>query len=176
MKVILIGMKASGKSTVGRLLAKKLQLDFIELDNEIEKNHWQAKKERLTCREIFKKYGAAYFCALDQQALQLVAERNKNNSLVLSCGGSTPLNPKNLRLLKQLGQIIFLDTDERVLLPRILKHGRPAFFSDPDDPAKSLLELMKKRRPIYSRTADQMISFTNESPAELVEKIIKLLN
>ncbi len=170
--IVLIGMKACGKSTVGKLLAQKLGMDFIELDQEIEKVHLMNKKETLGFREIFKKHGAIYFRQLESETLKNIFQEKKTKKFVLSCGGGTPLDENNQKIIKSLGRVIFLDADKMVLLPRILKHGIPAFFPMPSDPKKSLDELLEKRRPIYKKAANQIISFTSESPEKLVEKII----
>jgi len=180
--IILIGMKACGKSTVGKLLAQKLGIKFVELDQEIEKVHFEEKKptfakatvgrEKLTFREIFKKHGADYFHSLEKKVLKTIVEKDKEKQIILACGGGTPLDPENQMLLKRLGRVIFLNAKEDVLLPRILMHGVPAFFPYLNDPKKSLSELMEKRRPIYEKAANQIISFTSESPEELVEEII----
>lgn len=169
-------MKACGKSTVGKLLAEKLGIDFIELDSEIEEVHLLDKNEKLTFREIFKKRGADYFRSLEKKVLKMMAEKNKNKQIVLACGGGTPLDPENQKLLTQLGRIIFLNIDEEILLPRILKHGIPAFFPFKNDPKKSLTELLEKRRPVYKTVADNIISFKSELPEELVNKILTLIN
>lgn len=173
--IILIGMKACGKSTVGQFLAQKLEIEFIELDQEIEKVHLMNKKEKLSFREIFKKYGTKYFRGLESKILKNISLEKKAKKFVLSCGGGTSLNENNQKILKELGRVIFLDADKMVLLPRILKHGVPAFFPYPADPKKSLEELLKKRKPVYEKTADETISFTNKTPKELVEKIISSL-
>jgi len=170
--IILIGMKACGKSTVGKLFAQKLGIKFIELDQEIEKAHFIDKKEKLIFREIFKKHGADFFRTLEKKVLKMIVENIKEKRIILACGGGTPLDPENQVLLRRLGKIIFLDAKEDILLPRILKHGIPAFFPYPDDPKKSLSELLEKRRPVYKTIADQIISFTSESPGELAKKII----
>ena len=172
MNTILIGMKACGKSTVGRLLAKKLKIKFLELDQEIEKVHLLNKKDNITFREIFKKHGVDYFRQLESIALEKIFKEKKTKEFVLSCGGGTPLDEKNRIIIKKLGRVIFLDADEDVLFQRITKHGIPAFFPYPNDQKKSLSELLEKRRPIYNMIADKIISFENESPEELVEKII----
>lgn len=171
ISIILIGMKGCGKSAVGRLLAKKINQDFIEIDEEIEKIHRRKKKEKLMCREIFEIYGADYFRSLEKKALALLVKKDKKKQIVLACGGGTPLDSENQKLLRQLGEVIFLDADEKTLLLRILTHGTPAFFPYPDNPKKSLAELLRKRRPIYEKIADQIIRCTNESPEELAEKI-----
>lgn len=170
--IILIGMKACGKSTVGRLLTKRLDVDFIELDSEIEKKHFQKKNGKLVFREIFRHYGADYFRKLESKILNNISKEKKLKKFVLSCGGGTPLNEKNQKILKEIGVVIFLDAKDSVLLTRMIKDGIPSFFPYPDDPKKSLNELLKKRRPIYEKIADKIISFDKESPKELVEKII----
>ena len=174
--ILLIGMKACGKSTVGKLLAKKLNINFIELDKEIEKAHFIDNNERLTFREIFRKHGAEFFRSLENKVLSSIADKSNNKRFVLAFGGGTPLNIDNQKLLMQLGTIVFLNTDEKVLLPRILKHGIPAFFPFPDDPARSLTKLLKKRRPVYESVADKIISFNSETPEALVDKILTLIN
>ncbi|KKT48032.1 MAG: Shikimate kinase [Candidatus Gottesmanbacteria bacterium GW2011_GWA2_44_17] len=170
--IILIGMKACGKSTVGKLLAKKLGIKFIELDKEIEKIHLINKKEKLNFREIFKKHGAIYFRQLESKILKNISREKKEKKFVLSCGGGTPLNENSQEILKKLGKVIFLDVDKIVLLPRILKHGVPAFFPYSNDPKKSLDELLEKRKPVYEKTADKTIFFDDETPEELVKKIV----
>jgi len=174
-KIILIGMKASGKTTVGRLLAKKLFLKHIELDDEIEKSHAMRKKEKLIFREIFKKYGEAYFRMLETQILDTFLVSNKDADFVLSVGGGTVLNEENQGKLKKGGKIIFLNPDSGILLQRILKDGIPAFFSSPGNPKKSLDELLLKRKSIYEKVADYVISFEKESPEEIIKKIMDVI-
>ncbi|MEK7177314.1 MAG: shikimate kinase, partial [Patescibacteria group bacterium] len=108
--------------------------------------------------------------------LKMIAEKNKNRQIVLACGGGTPLDSENQILLRQLGRVIFLDVDEKILLPRILKHGVPAFFPYPNDPKKSLKKLLEKRQPIYEKIADKIINFKSESPETLVNIILTLIN
>lgn len=173
--IILIGMKACGKSTVGRLMAEKLKINFIELDEKIEKAYSDDKKMQLTCREIFKKHGEKYFRSLEKAALRKVFQELNDNKFALACGGGTALDANNQKLLQQFGKIIYLDIDAEVLLSRILEHGMPAFFDDKNNPEKSLTMLLKKRRPIYQKIANLTITFTNETPMQLVRKIICLL-
>jgi shikimate kinase len=173
--IILIGMKGCGKSTVGKLLARKLAIDFIELDNEIEKTHFLNKKKHLTFREIFKKHGGEYFRSLENNVLKNIVRKAENNKFVLACGGGTPLNVNNQILLRQLGKVIYLDVDKKVLLQRTLKDGIPAFFPYPDDPEKSLAKLLEKRRPIYKKAAQKIIRLTKEKPEEIVNQIINLM-
>ena len=174
--IILIGMKACGKSTVGKLLAKKLGINFIELDQKIEKNHLTSKKEKLNFRKIFKKYGENYFRQLESDTLKKITQEKKDSKFVLSCGGGTPLNEDNQKILKKLGKVIFLNAEEEILLPRIIRNGIPAFFPYQNDPKKSLSELLEKRRPIYKTVANKIINFKSELPETLVNTILTLIN
>src|SRR5256885_295459 len=98
MKIVLIGMKGSGKTTVGKLLAKKLSFPFIELDSQIEKKHSTKKNELLSSREIYKQYGKEYFRLLEQNTLKDLYENNSDN-FVFSTGGGTPLDEQNREIL-----------------------------------------------------------------------------
>lgn len=165
-------MKASGKTTIGKLLADKLNLKFIELDIEIEKTHWDNKKERLSFREIYKRYGGSYFRKLELKTLVKLNNYLKTLSFVLSCGGGTPIGVKNQKVLKNMGTIVWLDVDKHILLKRIAKNGLPAFFPIQKRPDELLKRILKKRNPIYDKISDFKIKVNNDSPQKIVNKII----
>ncbi|HEY7419954.1 MAG TPA: shikimate kinase [Ktedonobacteraceae bacterium] len=172
MNIVLIGMKGCGKTTLGRLLAKKLQLTFIDSDTAIEQMHRQEKGEALLFREIFKRYGEAYFSALETRTLQHIAQTCETTKIALACGGQTPLREKNQQILSGLGTIIYLQVSEPVLLKRILAHGVPAFFPYPDDPEKSLHELLAQRLPVYKKLAHITVDVSAGTPDEAVHTIL----
>jgi len=172
MSIVLIGMKGCGKTTLGGLLAQELQLAFIDSDAAIEQMHRQEKGEALPFREIFRRHGEEYFSALEARTLQHIAQEGETTKFVLACGGQTPLREKNQQILRKLGPIVFLQIDEPVLLKRILAQGVPAFFPYPDDPAKSLHELLAKRLPIYKRLADITVDVSTDAPGEAVHTIL----
>jgi shikimate kinase len=174
-KIILIGMKGCGKTTVGKVLAEKLQVQFVDSDAEIERAHMVRKNETLTFREIFKKYGAEYFYDLDAEMLQNITEKLADIDFVFACAGGTPLQEKNQETLRNLGTIMFLNVEKHILLKRILKDGIPVFFPYQDDPEKSLDELLEKRLPIYEKLGNFKIDITNETPEEIADKIIHTL-
>lgn len=175
INIILIGMKGCGKSTVGKLLAEKLNIPFIELDDELEKIHFQTKNEKFTCREIYQKYGQDNFRRLETSVLKMISGELVDKNYVLACGGGTPLNPANQKILVKFGKIIYLKPDTEALLERIITSGIPPFFSDNKDPEKSLAELLKVRDPIYSKLADVTLNCQIKMPAEIITDIIKLL-
>jgi shikimate kinase len=174
-KIILIGMKSSGKTTTGQALSKKLGIKFIDLDSELEKTHFIEKKETLWFREIFKKYGQVYFRSLELVTLTRLSSNLENTSFVLATGGGTPLDERNQKILQELGTIIFLDINKDILLSRIISQEIPAFFPYPDNPQKSLIELLKTRRPAYARIANITCTFNTESPELLADKIVTKL-
>lgn len=174
-QIILIGMKSSGKTTTGQILARKLDISFIDMDGEIERSHREQKGETLRFREIFAKYGKDYFRDLETAALGTFSVSHRDASFVLATGGGLPLAEANRTLLRRLGILVFLDVHQDALLTRILAGGIPAFFPYPDDPAKSLAEILEVRRPIYRALAQVTIECRQESPEDLADKIINQL-
>ncbi|MCL5099001.1 MAG: shikimate kinase [Candidatus Omnitrophica bacterium] len=174
-RIIVIGMKSSGKTTTGKLLARKLGLPFTDMDSEIERLHREEKGERLRFRDIFTKYGKDYFRNLETSALRALSDSTEPTSFVLATGGGLPLAEENRKLLARLGLIVFLDVAQEVLLPRILAGGIPAFFPYPDDPARSLAEILEVRRPIYRALAQITIECRAESPKDIADNIVNQL-
>lgn len=172
MRVVLIGMKGCGKTTVGWLLAKEMQVYFIDSDAYIEKMHQQERGEVLPFREVFKKYGGEYFRALDTKALRQITKEFENRDFAFACGGQTPLREENQEILSRLGKVVFLEVEEAVLLRRILAQGVPAFFPYQDDPERSLHELLAARVPVYRRVADITIDASSRRPEELTDRIL----
>lgn len=165
-------MKGCGKTTVGKILSQKWGIPFVELDNEIEKKHFIDRKEKLSFREIFKKYGKKYFRDLETDTLLEILKIWKDKDFIFACGGGTPLKNKNRKILKNMGKNIFLDVNKDVLLERILKDGIPSFFPYPDDPEKSLDELLSRRLPIYQGLAEFTFTIDKETPEEIVNKFL----
>jgi shikimate kinase len=174
-RIILIGMKSSGKTTIGRALAEKLRAQFIDMDSEIERRHFELTNESLWFREIFKRYGQDYFRSLETAALENLTYRLQEAGFVLATGGGLPLDERNQKILAELGTVIFIDVAQDALLPRIISGGAPAFFPYPNNPQKSLAELLEKRRPIYMKVADITLKCSTESPRLLVDNIITTL-
>lgn len=174
-KVILIGMKSSGKTTAGRLLARELGVRFIDMDEEIERLHAGQTGERLPFRDIFKKHGGEYFRAMETAALRGLVASLKNDAYVLSTGGGLPLAEENRALLRGMGTIVFIDVLEHVLLERIVSRGIPAFFPYPDDPKRSLAEILGARRPVYSALAAIRVECGAEPPEINAGKIMQQL-
>jgi len=173
--IILIGMKSSGKTTVGKLLAQRLDLPFVDMDTEVERRHLEQKGESLRFREIFAKYGKDYFRDLEAEALRALATARRELPFVLATGGGLPLAKENQGLLRSLGVVVFLDVPQDVLLPRIVRRGIPAFFPYPEDPARSLAEILEVRRPIYGTLAQITIACGTTSAQSITRQIVSHL-
>ena len=173
--IVLVGMKSSGKTTIGRIVAQKLGLRFTDVDAEVERRYLELTGEKLSFREIFQRHGKAHFRALETAALQALWADQNERPIVLATGGGVPLAEENRPLLKGLGTIVFLDVAQEVLLPRIVAGGIPAFFPYPEDPEKSLAELLAVRRPIYAALAHFTVACRSESPETIADMILRQL-
>jgi shikimate kinase len=174
-RIILIGMKSSGKTTAGRLLARRLRVRFIDMDAEIERLHAEQTGERLPFREIFKRRGGEYFRAAETAALRSLVGSLGDEPFVLSTGGGLPLAEENRELMRGMGTVVFLDVRDDVLLERIVSRGIPAFFPYPDDPRRSLEEILAARRPVYSGLAAIRVECGAEPPDVNAEKVLRQL-
>lgn len=150
--IVLIGMPMSGKSTIGKEVAKKLNKQFVDIDEEIE------KEAKMTINEIFTKYGESYFRKLEKE---ITLKYAKENNLVISCGGGVILNKNNILNLKANGLIIYLTRDEKDL---IFSTNRPLTKN-----IEEYLSLKKEREMLYNLYKDYEVK--NSSVEECSNKI-----
>ena len=159
----LIGMMGSGKSSVGKLLANKLQFSNIDIDKEIEKD------EKLSIKEIFEKKGENYFREIESKYLL-----RKRKLAVVSCGGGIILNKKNREFLKTSGYTIYLKSSIPTLEKRLLnENGRPLLSND--NLKETLINIYNKRKTLYTSSANTTIITDRRSVKEVCELIIKKL-
>ena len=159
----LIGMMGSGKSSVGKLLANKLQFSIIDIDKEIEKN------EKLSIKKIFEKKGENHFREIESKYLL-----RKRNSAVVSCGGGIILNKKNREFLRTNGYTIYLKSSIPTLEKRLLnENGRPLLSND--NLKETLINIYSKRKTLYTSSANTTIITDRRSVKEVCELIIKKL-
>src|SRR3989338_7671945 len=115
--IVLIGFKNTGKTVIGKGLAEKLALEFVDLDRVIEKKYGKGMK----CREIIQKEGEIAFRRIETEALEEVL--SINSALVLALGGGAAVAPKNQELM-QGHTVILVTAPKEVLYERIMKKGR----------------------------------------------------
>lgn len=160
--IVIIGFMGSGKTRVGKQLAKDLGLPFIDLEKII------TKKMNLSAREIFERFGEPYYRALETLALkQLIQDKNRK---VISLGAGLPLQEQNEKYLKQLGTIIYLKGSFATLKKR-LEGSRKDPLLDGEDRDEKIKKLLKQRDPVYDKFADIKV-VTGEKPfEELIKEI-----
>ena len=159
--LVFLGMMGSGKSSIGALVAKKLNLDFIDIDKEIEKELGSSIKK------IFETKGEDYFRKLEEKTS---LKKLKLNSVVISLGGGAFIN-KNIRKEILKDHLSFwLNWNDEILLNRIKNSKkRPLAFNSSDN---ELIDLIKKRSNIYSKALYE-IKCDKLSKNEIVEKVLK---
>ena len=146
--IVLIGMMGSGKSSIGRMLARELGWRAVDLDREIE------AAAGLSVAEIFATYGEARFRRYEEEALLAMALRNQ--PMVLSLGGGAVMSERGMQALRaRATRIVYLQAPIPELLRRLRRSPirRPLLENSPD-PAARLAELLAVRRPLYERYAD----------------------
>ena len=160
--LVFLGMMGSGKSSIGYLVSKKLNLQFIDIDNLIEKN------TGMSISEIFKKNGEDYFRDLEEKTTLRSLKKIKS---VVSLGGGGFINTK-IRTEILANHISFwLNWDESILIQRIKdSKKRPIAFSSTD---KEIRDIIKVRSKIYSN-AQFKINCNMLTKIEIVKKIIKI--
>lgn len=161
--LFLIGPMGSGKTSVGRQLSRKLNLDFYDVDREIE------ARCGVDIPTIFEFEGEEGFRERESTILEELTERD---GIVLATGGGSVLRPENRTLLKDRGYVILLSVDLKEQLRRIsLNSNRPLLNTD--DPARRLKEIMVERDPIYKSLADVEISTNSSKMQNVISRIIR---
>jgi shikimate kinase len=172
MNVFLIGFMGSGKTSIGKLLAKELQFSFTDMDADIE------AEEQLTVAEIFKQKGENYFRAKESEWLENIA----TEKTIISVGGGTPCFNNNLNLMHLKGVLVYLSLPVEMMAQRVMqsKTIRPIIEPYKQD-KKKLVEFMRdllnKREPYYKQ-ADIIFEASNMSANKkqlLADMITKIL-
>jgi shikimate kinase len=163
LNIYLIGMMGAGKSTIGKLLAERLEYKFIDTDSSIEKIANQSVPE------IFQTAGEVEFRQLETQVL---AEISAYTRLVVATGGGIAIKLENWNHLQQ-GLVIWLDTSVDVLTQRLKDNTtQPILTTAPGEIPVKLAQILAERRDRYA-AADLQIPITSHvPPSEIVDRIL----
>ena len=161
--IYLVGFMGTGKTHIGKELARKKQWNFVDLDELIE------LRERRCISDIFAQDGESYFRRLETRALKEVAGQD---TFVVACGGGVVIKPENIRLMKETGTIVCLTASAAVILKRVRGYANRPLLHVPD-PKKQVELLLKLRAPYYAQ-ADHTIDTSVLTPAAVVAKITRI--
>ena len=155
----------TGKSSVGRQLAKQKGWNFVDLDELIE------LKQQRRIVDIFAKEGEAYFRKIEKKILKQVSTQDK---FVVACGGGVVLDPENIKLMKKTGILICLCATGEAILKRVSASSwRPIL--NVAKPRERIELLLKMRAPYYLQ-ADKTIDTSRSSIKQVVAKIVRMLS
>jgi shikimate kinase len=162
--LVLVGMMGAGKSSIGRRLATRLGIPFVDADTEIEEAH------RMTIPDIFATYGEAYFRSGETRVIARLLEGGPQ---VLATGGGAFMNPDTRAAIAVHGVSVWLKAEFDVLMRRIKRRqDRPLMKTE--DPGETLRTLMAERYPVYGQ-ADITIQSREVPHDKIVDEIVVAL-
>ena len=163
--IVLIGMMGSGKTSVGKALAKKLNIAFIDIDQEIE------KKYQINISEIFQTKGEAFFRKIEEN---MSCKLINGKPCVISIGGGGFLNKKIRNKIKINAISIWINTSLDKIYQRLNESKNKRPLLNYKNLKKSIKEIYDKRKPIYKK-ANYKIQIKSDNKKVIVENIIKKL-
>lgn len=162
--IILIGPPGAGKTSVGKALAKKLSLNFLDSDKVVE------EKSGKSISEIFITDGEPAFREMERAA---VIDLIENQDGVIALGGGSVMDLEVSKRLLPMAKVVFLDVSISNAAPRVgFNRDRPLLLGNP---RQQWISLMEKRRSTYEALAKARVSTDNKKPVEVVEEIVKEL-
>ncbi len=164
--LFLIGPMGSGKSAVGKQLARLLGLPFYDSDAEIE------RRTGVDIPFIFEKEGEAGFRQRESEAIEALTAMDR---IVLATGGGAVLLPENRRMLSERGRVVYLKTSVAQQAERV-RQGRSRPLLSNVDPAVKLEELMVSRAPLYAAIADVTVTTDSRKVRIVAEDILRELD
>jgi shikimate kinase len=161
--IVLIGFMGSGKSSVGRLIARKLRFQFLDTDKLI------AERARMTIPEIFAQHGEAHFRERETAVLDSLLGKKRH---VFATGGGIVTQPRNLEILRQLGLVVLLKADPEVIYERVSRNTERPLLKV-ENPRERALQLMAERLPLYEQAAQFQVDSTTLRHDEVADIVIE---
>ena len=163
-RIALIGLRGSGKSTLGRLLAERLGVPFIELDREIE------KRSGATLSEIFDMFGQETFRRAEREALDEVLRQHRN--FVIATSGSIVTEPGTLELLLASCFTVWVRAEPEEHMKRVLAQGDMRPMANSARAMEDLISILRSREPLYAK-AEFALSTTGKTPEQNLAELLR---
>jgi shikimate kinase len=169
MKVILIGYRACGKSTIGRLLAGRIKIPFWDADLLLEEG------SGMPIKDIVANHGWDYFRAREKETIEKLADKG---ACVIATGGGAILARENVEMLKNMGVIVWLNAPLQDIIDRLQEDAkddasRPPFTNS--NIVQETIDVLKQRLPLYQEAADFMTDTSGKSAPQVMEIIYQYL-
>ena len=161
--IILIGMAGAGKTTAGKFIAQRINMDFYDVDNLIEKS------ENKSINEIFKQNGEKYFRKIEAEIIQTLPESN----CVISIGGGAFENPQTREYLLKNGIVIYLEANTQTIYERVKNQTHRPLLSD--NPQEKITKLLNVREKNY-KLAHFTVVTDNKTIEQIAVEILRCVN
>jgi XRE family aerobic/anaerobic benzoate catabolism transcriptional regulator len=165
-RVALIGLRGGGKSTLGRLLAERLDVPFIELDREIE------RRSGATLSEIFDMFGQETFRRAEREALDEVLRRHPH--FVIATSGSIVTEPGTLELLLASCFTVWVRAEPEEHMKRVLAQGDMRPMANNARAMEDLVSILKSREPLYAK-AEAVLATTGKTPEQNLAELLRVI-
>lgn len=165
-RIALLGLRGGGKSTLGALLAKKLDVPFIELDREIE------RRSGATLSEIFDMFGQEHFRRAEREALNDVLHQHKD--FVIATSGSIVTDPGTLELLLASCFTVWVRAEPEDHMKRVMAQGDMRPMGNSARAMADLIAILKSREPLYAK-AGASLSTSDKTPEQNLAELLRLV-
>lgn len=164
--IFLTGFMGSGKTSVGKVLADLLKINFFDSDELV------IRKKQMSINEIFRRYGEDYFRDKETETLRILGDKIPG-TCVISTGGGAVLRQENISAMKKNGIIVYLDVSAREAYRRIKdKDDRPLLNAG--NPCKVIRDLLQERKPFYLKS-DLAVNTAGKTIGEIAIEIINIV-
>jgi XRE family aerobic/anaerobic benzoate catabolism transcriptional regulator len=165
-RIALLGLRGGGKSTLGALLAKKLDVPFIELDREIE------RRSGATLSEIFDMFGQEHFHRTEREALNDLLRQHKD--FVIATSGSIVTDPGTLELLLASCFTVWVRAEPEDHMKRVIAQGDMRPMGNSARAMEDLIAILKSREPLYAK-ASASLSTSGKTPEQNMTELLRLV-